>query len=89
MVIRMGANGKPTLRLKVDEFDKLAAAVIGAPTQFELARRLGVDPAHLSQLRTGKRAPGEVFIAAVKTAMPNVTFEQLFEVVEAAASDAA
>lgn len=85
----MGANGKPSLRLRVEEFDKLTAAVIGAPTQGELARRLGVDPAHLSQLRTGKRAPGEVFIAAVKVAMPHVSFEQLFEVVDAETSDAA
>jgi DNA-binding transcriptional regulator YdaS (Cro superfamily) len=84
------ASGRPTLRLRTDEFDKLAAAVIGAPTNKALAERLGMDEAHLSQLRNHRRTPGEKFIAACKTAMPNVTFEQLFEIVEpVAASDAA
>lgn len=97
MVICMRANGKParssgkpSLRLKTDEFDKLAAAVIGAPTNKELAERLGIGEAHLSQLRQNHRSPGEEFIAACKIAMPNVTFEQLFEIVEpVAAGDAA
>jgi transcriptional regulator with XRE-family HTH domain len=75
-------NGRPTLRLKTNEFDKLASAVIGAPTQKELAERLGIGEVHLSQLRNHRRGPGEEFIAACKIAMPNVTFEQLFEIVE-------
>ncbi len=85
----MRANGKPArasrrpaLRLRTDEFDKLAAAVIGAPTNKELADRLGVGEVHLSQLRNHRCGPGEAFIAACKIAMPNVTFEQLFEIVE-------
>jgi len=83
-------NGRPTLRLKTEEFDKLAAAVIGAPTNKELADRLGVGEVHLSQLRNHRVGVGEKFIAACKTEMPNVTFEQLFEVVESgAAGDAA
>jgi hypothetical protein len=83
-------GGRPTLRLKTDEFDKLAAAVIGASTQKELAERLRVGEVHLSQLRNHRRSPGEEFIAACKIAMPNVTFEQLFEIVEpVAAGDAA
>lgn len=89
MVIRMRANGtptrasgRPTLRLKTDEFDKLAAAVIGAPTNKELAERLGIGEVHLSQLRNHRVSVGEKFIAACKVAMPNVTFEQLFEVAE-------
>jgi len=82
----MRANGHPTLRLKTDEFDKLAAAVIGAPSDKELAERLGINPAHLSQLRNHHRSPGDKFIASCKIAMPNVTFEQLFEIVEPAAT---
>lgn len=81
-------TGRPTLRLKTEEFDKLASAVIGAPTNKELAKRLGIDEAHLSQLRRGRRSVGEKFIAACKVAMPNVTFEQIFAI-EPAASDAA
>lgn len=97
MVICMRANGmpersigRPTLRLKTAEFDKLAAAVIGAPSNKALAERLGIDEAHLSGLRRHRRTPGEKFIAACKTLMPNVTFEQLFEIVEpVSAGDAA
>lgn len=96
MVICMRANGtpaqatgRPTLRLRTDEFDKLAAAVIGAPTNKALAERLGMDEAYLSQLRNHRKTPGEKFIAACKALMPNVTFEQIFEVVERVGSDAA
>ncbi len=56
--------------------------MIGAPTNKELADRLGVGEVHLSQLRNHRCGPGEAFIAACKIAMPNVTFEQLFEIVE-------
>jgi hypothetical protein len=88
----MRANGKPirpSLRLKTEEFDKLAAAVLGEPTNRNLADRLGIGEVHLSQLRNHRRGPGEEFIAACKIAMPNVTFEQLFEIAEPpAASDA-
>ena len=90
MVVSMSGNARPTLRLKTEEFDKLAAAVTGARTDRELAEKLGVSYNHLSQLRTGARTPGAQFIAAVRTTMPHVSFEEIFETVEAApASDAA
>jgi hypothetical protein len=76
------ANGRPTLRLKTTEFDKLAAAVIGAPSQKALAEQLGIGEVHLSQLRNHRASVGEKFIAACKVAMPHVTFEQIFEIVE-------
>ena len=79
-VISMSGNARPRLRLKTAEFDKLAAAVTGARTDRELAARLGVGANHLSQIRNGGRTPGAHFIAAVQSAMPNVPFEQLFEV---------
>lgn len=75
----MSGNGKPRLRLKTDEFDVLAAAVTGARTHRELAERLGVGYNHLLQIRKGERTPGSEFIAAVQVAMPNVSFEQVFE----------
>ena len=75
-------TGRPTLRLRTDEFDKLAAAVIGAPTNKDLADRLGIGETNLSQVRNHRCSPGEAFIAACKVAMPNVTFEQIFEVIE-------
>lgn len=78
----MSGTNKPRLRLITAEFDKLAAAVIGAHTDRELAERLGVGANHLSQIRNGARTPGAYFIAAVRTAMPNVAFDQIFEVVE-------
>lgn len=81
-VVSMSGTDKPRLRLKTAKFDELAAAVIGARTDRELAERLGVGANHLSQIRVGARTPGAHFIAAVTSAMPNVPFEQLFEIVE-------
>lgn len=86
----MSGTDRPKLRLRTAEFDKLAAAVIGARTDRELAERLGVGANHLSQIRNGARTPGAHFIAAVSSAMPHVPFEQLFEIVETVdAGDAA
>lgn len=78
----MPGDAKPTLRLRTEEFDKLAAAITGARTDRELAERLGVSFNHLSQVRVGARTPGPQFIAAVRNAMPHVAFETLFDVVE-------
>jgi transcriptional regulator with XRE-family HTH domain len=90
MVVSMSGNAKPTLRLRTEKFDELAAAVTGARTDRELADRLGVSYNHLSQIRNHGRTPGSQFIAAVCSAMPHVPFEQLFETVEpVAAGDAA
>jgi transcriptional regulator with XRE-family HTH domain len=77
----MTGTARPTLRLKTAEFDQLAAAVVGGSGP-ELAKKLGVGANHLYQIRNGHRTPGAYFIAAVHKAMPNVTFEQIFEVVE-------
>jgi len=90
MVVSMSGNARPTLRLRTEKFDELAAAVTGARTDRELADKLGVSYNHLSQVRNHARTPGAQFIAAVTAAMPHVPFEQLFETVEAvAAGDAA
>lgn len=88
-VVSMSGNARPTLRLKTEKFDELAAAITGARTDRELSEKLGVSYNHLSQIRTHGRTPGTQFIAAVRAAMPHVPFEQLFETVESVASDAA
>jgi transcriptional regulator with XRE-family HTH domain len=89
-VVSMSGNAKPTLRLRTEKFDELAAAVTGARTDRELADKLGVGYNHLSQIRNHGRTPGAQFIAAVRSAMPHVPFEQLFETVEpVGAEDAA
>lgn len=82
MVISMSGNARPTLRLRTEKFDELAAAVTGARTDRELADKLGVSYNHLSQIRNHRRRPGPQFIANVCTTMPHVPFEQLFEAVE-------
>lgn len=86
MVVSMSGDARPTLRLKTEKFDELAAAVIGAANPAELARRIGVGENHLYLIRRHVRQPGAKFIAAVSSAMPNVPFEQLFETVESPAA---
>jgi transcriptional regulator with XRE-family HTH domain len=80
--VRSEANSKPTLRLRADELDRAARVLFGPLNVRQLADRLGVDHRHFSQLRTGKRNPGPQFIAVIRTEMPNVPFDDLFEVVD-------
>ncbi len=87
--VRSEANSKPTLKLRADALDGAARVLFGPLNVRQLADRLGVNYEHFSQLRTGKRNPGPQFIAMVCTAMPNVPFEDLFEVVAAEEDDAA
>jgi transcriptional regulator with XRE-family HTH domain len=89
MVVSMSGNARPTLRLRTEKFDELAAAVTGARTDRALAEKLGVSYNHLSQIRNHGRTPGTQFIAAVRAAMPHVPFEQLFETVESITDGAA
>lgn len=79
--VRSEANSKPTLRLRADELDRAARVLWGPLNVRQLAGRLGVNYTHFSQLRTGERNPGPQFIARVRTEMPNVPFDDLFEVV--------
>jgi hypothetical protein len=79
--VRSEANSKPTLKLRADALDNAARVLFGELNVRQLANRLGVDYRHFSSLRTGKRNPGPEFIAMVRTAMPNVPFDDLFEVV--------
>jgi hypothetical protein len=78
----MSGDARPTLRLRTENFDELAAVLIGGTSPDELARRIGVGTNHLYLIRRHQRTPGAKFIAAVQSAMPHVPFEQLFETVE-------
>jgi hypothetical protein len=89
MVISMSGNARPTLRLRTEKFDELAAAVTGATHRPRAGRAARRRRNHLSLIRNHARTPGAQFIAAVSSAMPHVPFEQLFETVEPVASDAA
>jgi hypothetical protein len=80
-VVRSEANSKPTLKLRADALDSAARVLFGPLNVRQLADKIGVNYEHFSQLRTGKRNPGPQFIAQVRTAMPNVPFDDLFEVV--------
>jgi predicted transcriptional regulator len=51
-------------------------------SQAELAARLGVHPTVLSQFRTGRRAPGGRFVAAVAALVPDVDLRTVFKIKE-------
>lgn len=79
---RTEANARRTLRLRTEKFDELARVILGPLNVRQTAERLGFDHRHFSSLRTGNKRPGPEFIAAVRTAMPNAPFDDLFEVVD-------
>jgi len=53
------------------------------------AEAIGVNPATYSRVIRNQTAPGEVFIAGTLAAFPELSFEDLFEVVVEPESDAA
>lgn len=72
------------LRFQVDVFDEWTAAR-GIVTKTDKAKFLGLEPSTYSRVSEGVNWPGETFIAAVVNAFaahPDITFSQLFEVVE-------
>lgn len=78
----VGRDGK--LRLNTTEFDRLARTHLGLPqtaADHEVAARLELDPATLSQLRNHHRQPGTPFFRAVRLHMPYVLIHQITEVV--------
>lgn len=79
---RTEANGRATLRLRTEMFDERWRVIFGPMTIRQQAEDLGIDHRHWSQLRTGTRNPGATVIAAIRKAMPNVPYEELWDVVE-------
>lgn len=69
--------GRPRVVLLVDEFDRITTA-LGLVTDAARAAFLGVSPAALSKIRNGVNSPSSDFIAAVRTALPEVKYERLF-----------
>lgn len=75
------------IRLRTGQYRKFAA-LKGWRTDDAAASAIGVNPATLSRVLRGATAPGgtapgERFIAGLLAALPEVEFEDLFEVVGA------
>lgn len=64
-------------REKLNELRRSA----GIKSEAELARRIGVDPATLYRLSTGKSKPSNEFLAGLKMAFPIVPLDDLLKVV--------
>lgn len=79
----MPANTEqPRLRLRTEEFDRIARALLGVETDRQVAERLKVNTTTLSLIRSGKRFAPAGFIAMVMAEMPGVPLERLFEAVD-------
>jgi hypothetical protein len=93
MFIRMPAtaprsDARTTLGFNAARFDQCWEIVHGPMKIGEIAERLDVDPGHFSQIRSGKRGFSREFIAAVRVALPNAPFTEIFPVIDPAAGDA-
>ena len=71
----------PYVRLRLDRFDE-RARVLDLANDSEIARKLGLDRAAISRVRSGEAQPGERFIAAAVSTL-GVSFEYLFEIAQA------
>lgn len=68
-----------TLILKAEGLAKIRRWS-GIATDSELAARIGVDPATVHRVLTGKSAPGPKFIAGLLAEFGTDAFQDLFEV---------
>lgn len=75
-----GGGLTATLRLKLDALQKYRN-VAGLKTQNALADAMGYDAGNLSRVLRGEQIPGPKFIAALMNAFPDLTLDDLFEVV--------
>lgn len=78
----------PTVKLREDRLREHAGR-LGIKTDSALAAHLGVSQTTVSRMLSGAIAAGETSIAATLTAFPELSFEELFEVVQSAPGDAA
>lgn len=74
-------GGRPRVRFRLDVFDSIVEP-LGHTTDAAKAEFLRVSPAALSKLRNGRHLPSADFIAAVRTALPAVPYERLFDEVK-------
>jgi hypothetical protein len=80
-----------TIRLRTTKF-RMMASLKGWHTDDAISKALGMNPATVSrQMRPAGdprgTAPGERFIAAVLAALPQVPFEEIFEVISTSEID--
>lgn len=68
------------IRLRVRKLET-CWSLMGITTDQAKAELVGVNPATYSRVTRGITAPGERFIAGILAALPQVPFEDLFEVV--------
>ena len=79
---------RPTLGLRKDRYSALVKTK-GWVTHEDQARGLGLVQSTISRTLKGDQRPGADFIAALIVAFPQASFEDLFEVIDAASRRAA
>lgn len=70
-----------TLRLRTEQLTKLRK-LAGLDSNSSLAQRMNFDAGNLSRVLAGKQQPGPRFMAALVSAFPGFSLDDLFEVVE-------
>ncbi|WP_121010755.1 helix-turn-helix domain-containing protein [Saccharothrix australiensis] len=75
-----------TIRLRTAAFAK-AALLAGYPSDYALAKAMGVNRSTVARVLNGELRPGPAFIGGALTALAPMQFEDLFEVVAAGAGD--
>jgi hypothetical protein len=73
-------NVMATLRLRFDQLTKLRR-LAGLESNTALAHRMNFDAGNLSRVLAGKQQPGPKFMAALVSAFPGFSLDDLFEVV--------
>lgn len=76
------------IRLRTEQYEKFAR-LKGWKTNAAQAAAIGVSEPTIGRILSGKRAPGEQFIAGLLCALPELDFADLFEVVTGADEDVA
>lgn len=72
------------LKFRAAVFDNIAEQ-FGLVTDAAKARFLGIDQSQYTRAKNNTVEPSQVFIKHVLMALPQVTFEKLFEIVEVVA----
>ncbi|KOX32965.1 hypothetical protein ADK67_07170 [Saccharothrix sp. NRRL B-16348] len=68
------------IELRIDLFTK-AARLAGFRSDYKLAPAMGVNRSTVARVVSGTQQPGASFIAGALTALPPMTFEDLFQVI--------
>ncbi len=79
------ASPAPVLVLNVVKLNELRRAH-DIRSEADLARIIGIDPATLYRVSSGRTTPSNGFIARMRLAFPTVSLDQLFTAVPAGAA---